>query len=114
MQIHYDQDALNCRVAKEVNGTIVEKYLCEDLTTLLALYDEDDRLVWQFEYAVQRMPVAIRIICTTTKSAVYAPSATPTALSSKQSLTIRSVIYICLYVMCTGMEYIASISRRWS
>jgi len=55
--LRYHQDALNRRVAKEVNGTIVEKYLWEDLTTLLAIYDKDDRLVWRFEYADQRMPV---------------------------------------------------------
>jgi len=50
---------LNRRVAKEVNGTIVEKYLWEDLTTLLAVYDKDDRLIWRFEYADGRMPVAM-------------------------------------------------------
>ena len=52
-------DALNRRVAKEVNGTIIEKYLWEDLTTLLSVYDGSDRLVWRFEYADQRMPVAM-------------------------------------------------------
>jgi len=59
-QIRYLQDALNRRVAKEVNGTVVEKYLWEDLTTLLAVYDGYDRLVWRFEYADGRMPVAMR------------------------------------------------------
>ena len=58
-QIRYHQDALNRRVAKEVNGTVVEKYLWEDLTTLLAVYDGSDRLIWRFEYADQRMPVAM-------------------------------------------------------
>ena len=58
--LRYHQDALNRRVAKEVNGTIVEKYLWEDLTTLLALYDKNDNLLWRFEYADGRMPVAMR------------------------------------------------------
>jgi len=57
--IEYPQDALNRRVAKKVNGVIVEKYLWEDLTTLLAVYDKDDNLIQRFEYADQRMPVAM-------------------------------------------------------
>ena len=58
-QIHYITDPLNRRIAKEVNGTIVEKYLWEDLTTLLAVYDKDDNLVWRFEYADGRMPISM-------------------------------------------------------
>ena len=50
---------MNRRIAKEVNGTITEKYLWEDLTTLLAVYDKDDNLVWRFEYADGRMPVSM-------------------------------------------------------
>jgi hypothetical protein len=37
----------------------VEKYLWKDLTTLLAVYDKDDDLIWRFEYADNRMPVAM-------------------------------------------------------
>ena len=58
-RIHYITDPLNRRIAKEINGTIVEKYLWEDLTTLLAVYDKDDNLVWRFEYADGRMPVSM-------------------------------------------------------
>ena len=36
--IRYYQNADHQRVAKEIDGTIVEKYLWEDLTTLLAVY----------------------------------------------------------------------------
>jgi len=57
--INYYQNVLNQRVAKEVNGTIVQKYLWRDLATLLAVYDKDDNLVQRFEYADQRMPVAM-------------------------------------------------------
>ena len=57
--IHYMHNALNQRVAKMVNGQIVEKYLWEDLTTLLAVYDGLDNLVQRYEYADQRMPVAM-------------------------------------------------------
>ncbi len=42
-----------------MNGTITEKYLWEDLTTLLAVYDKDDNLIWRFEYADSRMPVSM-------------------------------------------------------
>ena len=58
-KIHYITDPLNRRIAKEVNGTVTEKYLWEDLTTLLAVYDKDDNLVWRFEYADGRMPVSM-------------------------------------------------------
>ena len=57
--IRYYQNANNQRVAKEVNGVITEKYLWGDLTTLLAVYDGNDSLVQRFEYAGQRMPVAM-------------------------------------------------------
>ncbi|WP_052296594.1 RHS repeat domain-containing protein [Nitratifractor salsuginis] len=59
-RIHYLLDPLNRRIAKEVNGTITQKYLWADLTTLLAVYDKDDNLVQRFEYAGERMPVAMR------------------------------------------------------
>ena len=58
-QIHYITDPLNRRIAKEVNGTITQKYLWEDLTTLLAIYDKDDNLIWRFEYADGRMPLSM-------------------------------------------------------
>ena len=57
--IHYITDPLNRRIAKEVNGTIVEKYLWEDLTTLLAVYDGNNNLIQRFEYADGRMPVSM-------------------------------------------------------
>ncbi|MBN2250075.1 MAG: hypothetical protein JW682_07030, partial [Campylobacterales bacterium] len=57
--ISYKHNALNQRVAKLVDGVTVEKYLWRDLTTLLATYDANDNLVQRFEYADQRMPVAM-------------------------------------------------------
>ena len=57
--IAYQQNALNQRVAKLVDGVVVEKYLWADLTTLLAVYDANDNLIQRFEYADQRMPVAM-------------------------------------------------------
>ncbi len=58
-QIHYITDPLNRRIAKEVNGTITEKYLWEDLTTLLAVYDSNNNLIQRFEYADGRMPISM-------------------------------------------------------
>jgi len=57
--ITYHLNALNQRVAKEVNGVITEKYLWADLTTLLAVYDANDNLVQRFEYAESRMPISM-------------------------------------------------------
>ena len=57
--ITYQHNALNQRVAKLVNGQVVEKYLWKDLTTLLAIYDKDDNLKQRFEYADQRMPISM-------------------------------------------------------
>jgi len=57
--ITYKQNALNQRVAKLVDGQVVEKYLWKDLTTLLAIYDKDDNLKQRFEYADQRMPISM-------------------------------------------------------
>jgi RHS repeat-associated protein len=50
---------LGRRIAKKVNGTIVEKYLWQGLTRLLAVYDGADNLLMRFEYADERMPVAV-------------------------------------------------------
>ena len=59
LNITYQQNALNQRVAKLVDGEVVEKYLWANLTTLLATYDANDNLIQRFEYANGRMPVAM-------------------------------------------------------
>jgi RHS repeat-associated protein len=57
--IEYVHDPLGRRIAKKVNGIIVEKYLWQGLTRLLAVYDGSDNLLMRFEYADGRMPVAM-------------------------------------------------------
>ncbi|MCI5193972.1 MAG: hypothetical protein D3915_12750 [Candidatus Electrothrix sp. AU1_5] len=57
--IEYLHDPLGRRIAKKVNGTVVEKYLWLGLTQLLAVYDGSDSLLMRFEYADGRMPVAM-------------------------------------------------------
>ncbi|MEJ2489642.1 MAG: RHS repeat-associated core domain-containing protein, partial [Sulfurovaceae bacterium] len=57
--ITYQHNALNQRVAKLIDGVIVEKYLWSDLTTLLAIYDGNDNLLQRFEYSDQRVPTAM-------------------------------------------------------
>ena len=47
------------RIAKKIDGVIVEKYLWQGLTRLLAVYDGSDNLLMRFEYADGRMPVAM-------------------------------------------------------
>ncbi len=57
--IEYVHDPLGRRIAKKINGTVVEKYLWEGLTRLLAVYNADNTLKMRFEYADARMPVAM-------------------------------------------------------
>ena len=57
--IEYAHDPLGRRIAKKINGTIVEKYLWQNMTRLLAVYDGSDNLLMRFEYADDRMPVAV-------------------------------------------------------
>ena len=57
--IEYVHDPLGRRIAKKINGTLVEKYLWQGLTRLLAVYDGSDQLMMRFEYADARMPVAM-------------------------------------------------------
>lgn len=57
--VSYNHDPLGRRIAKKINGTITEKYLWSGRTTLLAVYDGNDRLLQRFEYADGRMPYAM-------------------------------------------------------
>jgi len=57
--IEYVYDPMGRRIAKQINGVIVEKYLWQGLTRLLAVYDGSDNLMMRFEYADGRMPVAM-------------------------------------------------------
>ena len=54
-----DHDPMGRRIAKRVNGAIVEKYLWKDAVTLLAVYDGSDNLVMRFNYADGRLPVSM-------------------------------------------------------
>ena len=57
--IEYVHDPLGRRIAKKLNGAIVEKYLWQGLARLLAVYDGSDGLLMRFAYADGRMPVAM-------------------------------------------------------
>jgi len=57
--IEYSNDPLGRRIVKKVNGTIEEKYLWLDRTTLLAVYDGSNNLLQRFEYADDRVPYAM-------------------------------------------------------
>jgi hypothetical protein len=54
--IEYVHDPLGRRIARKVDGTIVEKYLWQGMTRLLAVYDGNNNLIMRFEYADARMP----------------------------------------------------------
>jgi RHS repeat-associated protein len=57
--IAYLYDPLGRRIARKVNGTVVEKYLWQGQTRLLAVYDGSNVLLMRFDYADGRMPVAM-------------------------------------------------------
>jgi RHS repeat-associated protein len=57
--IVYIHDPQGRRIAKMVDDVVVEKYLWQGLTRLLAIYDGADTLLMRFEYADGRMPLAM-------------------------------------------------------
>ena len=57
--VEYANDPIGRRIAKKIDGVVVEKYLWEGRTRLLAVYDGSDTLLMRFEYADGRMPVAM-------------------------------------------------------
>jgi len=57
--IDYIHDPLGRRIAKLVNGAIVEKYLWQGTTTLLAVYDGSNNLIMRFEYTDTWTPLTM-------------------------------------------------------
>ncbi|MCP4263332.1 MAG: hypothetical protein GY774_38375, partial [Planctomycetes bacterium] len=57
--VTYDHDPMGRRIAKKIDGTVVEKYLWQDSTTLLAVYDGSDNLTMRFNYADGRLPISM-------------------------------------------------------
>ena len=57
--IEYIHDPYGRRIAKAVNGTIIEKYLWQGTTTLLAVYDGSNNLLMRFEYGDTWAPLAM-------------------------------------------------------
>ncbi len=57
--IEYVHDPLGRRIAKKVDGAVVEKYLWAGMTQLLAVYDGSGALKMRFEYADSRTPYAM-------------------------------------------------------
>jgi RHS repeat-associated protein len=54
--IEYQHDPLGRRIAKKMDGTIVEKYLWQGFSRLLAVFDGSDNLLMRFEYGDDRVP----------------------------------------------------------
>jgi len=91
--ITYVHNANNQRVAKLINGEVVEKYLWADLTTLLATYDKEDNLVHRFEYANFRMPVAMTDANGTKYYLHYDQIGTLKAVSDTNGSIIKEITY---------------------
>jgi RHS repeat-associated protein len=60
-RIDYVCDPLGRRIAKKIYNVVVEKYLWQGLTQLLAVYDGNNSLLMRFDYADDRMPVAMKM-----------------------------------------------------
>jgi RHS repeat-associated protein len=60
--VSYDYDPMGRRIAKRVNGTIVEKYLWSGRIMLLAVYDGNDNLIMRFNYADDRVPYSMEYL----------------------------------------------------
>jgi len=60
--ISYDYDPMGRRIAKRINGTIVEKYLWSGRIRLLAVYDGSDNLIMRFNYADDRVPYSMEYL----------------------------------------------------
>jgi RHS repeat-associated protein len=58
-EIEYLYDPLGRRTAKKIDDVITEKYLWQDMTRLLAVFDASETSSMRFEYADGRMPVAM-------------------------------------------------------
>ncbi len=57
--ITYDHGPTGRRLSKKIDEIVVEKYLWQDSTTLLAVYDGSDNLTMRFNYADGRLPMAM-------------------------------------------------------
>ena len=57
--ITYVNDPLGRRIAKLMDGQLVEKYLWKGQVQLLAILDANDNIVYRFEYADDRVPYAM-------------------------------------------------------
>ncbi len=57
--VTYDHDPMGRRIAKKIDGTVVEKYLWQNSTTLLAVYDGSDNLIECYNYADGRLPISM-------------------------------------------------------
>ena len=91
--ISYRYNANNQRVAKIVNGQVVEKYLWGNLTTLLAIYDKDDNLKQRFKYTDGRMPVAMTDSNGTKHYLHYDQVGTLKAISNTNGSIIKEITY---------------------
>ncbi|MBE0515699.1 RHS repeat-associated core domain-containing protein, partial [Sulfurimonas sp.] len=83
---------LEQRAAKKVNGIITEKYLWQDLTTLLAIYDGNDNLIQRFEYAGQRTPYAMSYKGQRYYLA-YDQVGTLKAIADEEGTIVKSIVY---------------------
>ncbi len=59
MKVSYTHDALTRPIAKSIDGSIVEKYLWNGRTQLLAVLEPDNSVRQRFVYVDDRLPYAM-------------------------------------------------------
>jgi len=62
MVISYDYEPMGRRIAKKINGQVVEKYLWSGRLRLLEVYDGNDNLLMRFNYADDRVPYSMEYL----------------------------------------------------
>jgi len=90
--IEYIHDPLGRRIAKKKNGVIIEKYLWQGMTRLLAVYDGSDNLVMRFQYADGRMPYAMTRSGSTYYFA-YDQVGTPRVVADQSGNVVKRIDY---------------------
>ena len=90
--LEYLNDPQGRRIAKKINGQVVEKYLWQGLTRLLAVYDANNSLLHRYDYADDRTPIAV-----TTAGQKYAMHydqvGTLRAMTDSAGVVVKEVTY---------------------
>lgn len=90
--IEYTHNTFGNPVTKSINGTIVEKYLWLNNTTLLAVYDGLGNLIQRFEYTIGHTPTAF--VMDSQKYFIIADQiGTPRIITNSSGVVVKELRY---------------------